>query len=522
MSKPGEVYNVPRGTAYLTTQQIITYTTYLIFYVALARILDPGEVNEIGLLLAAQAAFVALTQLGLPASATRYISSSIARNDRQTAGAAARTILRLSILVGVTGFLIATILSPFVGSSYVGTADGGSLLILTFGSGLLLDFILLFGAYFVGVGSYARSLYQNALYIPFSRGLGLLLAVLGYRVIGIILGWVVGGIVTLVLSLYLWHGRLPSHSSHPIRPLLSFSLPVFGAALIVFGQQYGDFSILNFVLGHLPSNGVYYIIVSSVSALSVLWIPVTQALYPALSASHATDGTQAISDRLAIAFRLTNLAVLPFGAALAAVAPTVIGLVYKPPYVAQANIFAILALASIFTAQGAILTTSLQAVGRARQVLIVTLTSTVIGLLVVASTARPLGTLGAAVGRIILGAGTVFLARRSMESSAKTHVGNALPTAIMLAVGVGIPLAIADYLLILVNIPLIGHLSPLWRLPILAAIFVGAFLAMSRAFRIFRASDFAILKDALPHRFHPQLRAIEHLIVGQRKDRSYG
>jgi len=40
MSKAGEVYNVPRGTAYLTTQQIITYTTYLIFYVALARILD--------------------------------------------------------------------------------------------------------------------------------------------------------------------------------------------------------------------------------------------------------------------------------------------------------------------------------------------------------------------------------------------------------------------------------------------------------------------------------------------------
>ena len=80
MSKTDEVYNVPRGTAYLTTQQIITYTTYLIFYVALARVLDPIEVNEIGLLLAAQAAFVALTQLGLPASATRYISSNIARN----------------------------------------------------------------------------------------------------------------------------------------------------------------------------------------------------------------------------------------------------------------------------------------------------------------------------------------------------------------------------------------------------------------------------------------------------------
>src|SRR5215472_14611759 len=135
----GDVYNVPRGTAYLTTQQIITYGTYFIFYVALARILAPIEVNEIGLLLAAQAAFVALTQLGLPASATRYISRNIAKNDRETAGAAARTILRLSFTVGITGLVIATVLSPYVGPAYVGTPDGGELLALTFASSLLLD-----------------------------------------------------------------------------------------------------------------------------------------------------------------------------------------------------------------------------------------------------------------------------------------------------------------------------------------------------------------------------------------------
>src|SRR5207249_6624684 len=136
---------------------------------------------------------------------------------------------------------------------------------------------------------------------------------------------------------------------------------------------------------------------------------VTQALYPALSASHATDGSQAISDRLAIAFRLTNLAVLPFGAALAAVAPTVIGLVYGPTYVSQAGIFAILALATIFTAQGAILTISLQAIGRARQVLIVTLASTAVGLITVASTVGVLGTLGGVLGRMVLAGGTVIL-----------------------------------------------------------------------------------------------------------------
>jgi O-antigen/teichoic acid export membrane protein len=515
MSKAGEVYNVPRGTAYLTTQQVITYTTYLIFYVALARILSPKEVGQISLLLAAQAAFVALTQLGLPSAATRYVSSNIGRGDSQTAGAVARTILRLSILVGSVGFAIGALVSPLVGPAVIGSSDAGTLLVLTLFSAFLLDFVLLYAAYFIGVGAYARNLYQNAFYIPFSRGLGLLLAYLGYRVSGIVLGWVIGGLVAVALSTYLWHGQLPERSSHPIKPLLAFSLPVFGSALIVFGQQYGDITILQAILGQLSTTGAYYLIVSSVSFLSVLWIPVTQALYPALSATHVTGGAEAVSERLAVAFRLTNLAVLPLGAALAAIAPTAIELVYGPTYVSQAGIFAILALTAIFTAQGAILTTSLQAVGRARQVLIVTLASTVVGLVVVAATASFVGTLGGALGRMILAVGTVILARRSLGSSVKTHTENALPIAVLLGIGVGVPLEIVDFLLI-------GHISPFRRLPILVGVFALAFLAISRAFKIFKASDFAILKDALPHRFHPQLRAIEHLIVGRKKETYHG
>src|SRR5207244_4957344 len=112
---------------------------------------------------------------------------------------------------------------------------------------------------------------------------------LGYRVFVGILGWIVVGLVALALSVYLWHGHLPSHSSHPLRPLLAFSLPVFGAALIAFGQQYGDFSILNLILGHLASNGIYYVIVSSASSLSLLWTTVSQALYSARSACHPPD-----------------------------------------------------------------------------------------------------------------------------------------------------------------------------------------------------------------------------------------
>jgi O-antigen/teichoic acid export membrane protein len=509
MSKAGEVYDVPRGAAYLTTLQIIYYTAYLVFYIALARVLSKTEVNQIGLLMAAQAAFVALVQLGLPSSATRFISGNVGKGNILSAGAVARTILRFSVGVGGLGLAVAVLLSFFAGPAYVGSAAGGTLLALTFTSGLLLDLILLYASYFIGVGSYVRALYQNGMYVPLSRGLGLFLAVLGYRVLGIVTGWVFGGLITLAFAVYLWHGRLPAHSSHPLRPLLAFSLPVFGATLAAFGQQYGGFEILNVVLGKVPANGVYYIIVSSVASLSILWIPLTQALYPALSASHARGETAAISDRLAVAFRLTNLAVLPLSASLAAIAPTAIEIVYGASYASQAGVFALLALTSIFTAQGAILITSLQAMGEAKEYLAITLISTTAGLVAVATTAQFLGTFAGALGGLILGVCTVVLARYRTELSAKTHTGNSLLTALLLASGVAIPLAIVDYLLI-------DLLSPLRRMPFLLAVFVVAFLAMSRAFRIFKSSDFTTLKDALPRRLRAPMSAVERLIV--RKD----
>src|SRR5437879_2806596 len=110
---------------------------------------ETGRGRSSLLLLAAQAAFVALTQLGLPSAATRFISGNIGKGDRQTSGAVARTILRLSILVGAAGFVIAALVSPLIGPSVIGWSDSGILIILIFFSGVLVVFVLLYCHYFI-------------------------------------------------------------------------------------------------------------------------------------------------------------------------------------------------------------------------------------------------------------------------------------------------------------------------------------------------------------------------------------
>lgn len=509
MTETAEAYNVPRGAAYFTSQQIVSYLASFLFYITLARLLTRDEIGQVSLLAATLAIFNTITQVALPATATRYISSSLGRGHPDTAGAVVRTTLRAAALLAIAGATVAIILSPSIGPVVFGT-DATALLVTAFLAGLVLDLTALYGGYFLGTGLYAQATYQNFLYVPLSRGLGLLLAALGLGVLGVVTGWAAGGIVTLLVSVYMWRSRLPAKANHPITPLLAFTLPLFASTLITLGQQWGDIALLHAVLGRLSTTGAYYIVVSSVGFLSVLWIPVSSALYPALSAYHSTSNKQGMTDRLRTASRLTNLAVLPLSVSLAAVSSTALEIAYGPAYTEETAAFAILTLTSIFTAQAAILTATLQAAGKTHSLLQITLAATIIDLTAVALTARMLGPAAGALGRALLYATTVLLSHRFLRPIVHVQAFSGFRHATILALGVGVPLFLTDQLLT----SLLSFTSVL-RLPVLLAVFATAFLSVSRKARVFKPQDFAILKDALPRRLHPYLRTVEHLIIGR-------
>jgi O-antigen/teichoic acid export membrane protein len=507
LTRTAEVYDVPRGTAYITSQQVLLYAVYFIFYVALARVLSQRDVGIVGALALVQAVFVGLISGSLPLAATRFISRSIVSGDRESASGVARATLKMSLAIALPGVAIAGLLSPFLTGFLDGASNPSTLLIVTFVSSLFLDIILLHTAFFLGVGRYAQTLHQNALYVPLSRGLGLALAYFGYGVFGIVVGWMVGGGAAVLLSIILWHGQLPKAKAYPLRPILSFSLPVFASALITLGQQWGDIGIILVLLG--PTTlAPYYIAVSSVAFLSILWIPVNQAIYPALSAGHSTGDPREVSDRLAAAFRLINLTVLPISAALAAISPTALEIVYGPSYAAEALTLSTLSLSSIFVAQGVLLVTTLQAVGRTRQYLAVTLTSTLVFIGFVGLSTLKLGTLGGALGRALLALLIVLLARRSLHREISTHVNSAISRALPLAAGVALPLLALDQFFLHYH-----PIRPLFQLLILIGLFVVAYGGISSQLRVFHHGDFAMLHDVLPRRLRPFLKIVQRLML---------
>ncbi len=507
-------YNVARGTAYITAQQVVVYLTYFVFYVVTTRVLTRADIGAVSLLAATLAAFNTLTQLALPQAATRFISRHLASGERPLAGSVAKTTMRLTLLLATPLVLVAILLVRLVNSAlFVAGEDYTLALVLTFVCGVIVDVYLLYGAYFLGAGMFAEYAYQTMFYIPLSRGLGIALAFLGYGVFGIIVGWAVGGVAAIGLSVFLWRNKLPEPGHYPMRPLLVFTLPLFVATLISLGQQWGDVTILQLRTGSLSTTGGYYVVISSVGFLSAFWFPVANALYPSLSASHSKGDMDGAASTLSLSFRLTNLAVLPLGAAMAAVAVTALTIAYGESYGTISDVvpFAILTVTAIFTAQTAILTSSLQAFGKTVQVLLITGVATGIDLALVWVFAPIYGTTVGAVGRTLLYACTVFLSYRVLKREVRAQPFHGLAKSAALAAGAALPL-------FLLNEVFLGefYLRPLVRLPILLLVFAGLYLGISRRLGIFHAGDFAILKDVLPHRYHPFLRRIERLLLSGR------
>jgi O-antigen/teichoic acid export membrane protein len=261
-------------------------------------------------------------------------------------------------------------------------------------------------------------------------------------------------------------------------------------------------------LGQFGTTGAYYLVVTSVSFLSILWTPAAGALYPALSSSHASQGPKGVSEKLGVAMRLVNLTALPTGTALAVISPTALEAVYGPALLAGALPFAILAVTIIFSAQSLLLITALQAIGKTKPILGISLTATIIDLAAVGLGAQQLGTTAGAIGRALLAIGMMILSWWTLRRVLHVPLTKALSKALLLAILTAAPLAIIDHAL-----GTFLYLTPSLRLLVLVIVFALSFLIVSRELSVFTENDFRLLETALPRILTRPFNLLEQFLV---------
>lgn len=421
---------VASGTFYLTIMQASNYAMAFAFYVLVARILSPGEVGSFSLLLMAMGVFNTLTLLALNNAVIKYVSESLGRGDEEKASASSRKAFKLILGTSLPALLVGFTLSPTL-SYYTGAGILDIVCILA--SAFTLNLTSYYGAVMFGYSMFKEVSLQNILYTFSSRLFGVLLAYLGCRLLGLSLGFLVGSAITLLYSLLVLRGRLkPSSGSYPSRALLKFSIPLYGGNIIGLVQGWLDIAILSSLVG-LGGAGIYYIAVSSIAPLTILWTPLSSALFPTLSSINGRGKVKEMEEMHGRMLAVATAIILPLGIALASVSQTALSIAYGEKYAEASIPFSILASLAIVSAYTSIYSTELQSVGETKPIFMAGVASTLTYVALLAALVAPLKQVGAALARATMTIVGFTVLYRELGMKAPRNLGKSVMVSVVLA-----------------------------------------------------------------------------------------
>jgi O-antigen/teichoic acid export membrane protein len=410
-----DVDTLASGTFYLTLMQVLNYAVVFVFYVLAARILSPSEVGSFSLLLMAMSVFNTVTLLALNNAVIKYVSENLGRGDVDTASASSRKAFKLIIYTSSPALAVGFMISPTL-SQYIGVGVPEVLSILS--SAFILNLTSYYGAVMFGCSMFREVSLQNIIYTSLSRILGVLLAYLGCRVLGLSLGFLIGSAVTLIYSIIVLRGRLkPSGGGYPSIKLLKFSLPIYGGNIIGLVQGWLDIALLSSLAG-LGSTGTYYIAVSSIAPLTILWTPLSSALFPTLSLINGRGSVGEVRLILERALNIATAVILPLSIALASVPQTALSIAYGGGYAEASIPFSILSSLAVVNAYTSIYSVGLQSVSVTKPIFKAGVASTIAYTVLLPSLTIPLRQVGAALARASMAIVGFTILRRELKVGA--------------------------------------------------------------------------------------------------------
>jgi len=498
-----------KGTLYLAIQQLIIYLATFIFYVGVARFITQAEVGLWSILKASTAIFTTLTLFGLPVATQKYVSENYGRGDLDSAASTSRlsfTIVALSTLPTLT---VALLLSPSLSTLVLGGAEYTVPLILTLSYSAILNFTALYGADMLGLGMYLEVAIQNIAFILVSVASALALAYRGYGLLGLALGWLIGALSCLILSIYLMRKKLPKPSKQ-LRDLYGtifrYSYPVWILAIIALAQSWADITVLYALTGRPAATGIYYLASAGATLLAIFWAGISMVILPLMSSEEARLGKQALPSIYNASSRLLNILIIPIGAGLAAISPTAITIAYGRAYIEGSVPFALLTATAILPAYVSMNTSTLQAIAETKVLAKIGAASAIIDIALVTILVKPLEANGAALARTAMFLTGFLLTQKALASKTQIKIGlNHLAKATALAAIVALPLLAIDYAF---TYPY--NINPITRLILEGILFLIIYTISLRLFRIIERADVELLKKALPK----QLEKIVNILEG--------
>jgi O-antigen/teichoic acid export membrane protein len=506
-----EAGNIPGGTLKITLANASQYIIVAIFYMIVTKTnaLTQTDIGTLSLLNFLTSTFSMLTLLSLHRALTKFTSEKLGKNQYGEAIATQKTVTKLVILISIVGLAAAILLSKIISQFLWNNPEYTILLILNFAYAFFYNLIQLVDSTLQALYLFGKMATITLTFYLSSRLIALLLALFQMGVTGVMIGYIVGSIIAIALALIFLRGKLhrTTTKNTPIKPLLYFSFPLFLTSITTLILQWADIVIITSLTKNLSLTGIYHIVVNSVGTLSLLYMPVTKTIFPALSSHHGLGKTKNINNILQTTSRYLIYIMLPSCIGLAIIAPTALTFFYGPSYAKGAIPLAILSLTTIIIALLALFQTTFQAIGKTGQILKINVIIVISLILMLLSFVPLFETTGAALAHLFTKLIAIILAVYLLKKETEIHLDKEALWKSAVSTMATVPFLLTFELVLSTKLSIVQTLT----LEILTA--AGIYALSLYALKALKSKDFELLKEAFPKPLTKYIDIIERIIV---------
>lgn len=440
-----------RGTGVLALQSGVNALLGTLLFMYAARVLTKTEIGVYGAVTLVSSVTMIIGRLGLNTAASRFIPHLYASENLEGAGFVAKRILSLSTLSASLLSGLCFVFSPLL-SKLVLQNQQYAYLFQVASFALFVGILgLMFSAFIQGLQMFSRL----ALILLASQIMRVtitaLLLTLAFRIEALFIGSIAFNLPIIVLALPPTLSRLLRHGSsgfpQPIKPLLSFALPMTGYELVSYVYNSVDqFTVLDLI--GVESLGVYAVALTAASlTLTVIAGPLLTTLTPRLSEVHGRVGLTSVANALKPTSRYISLLFIPATLGLAAISPSAIQVLAGQKYLEASLLTVILCLGVATCGFSTMITSALIAAGKTGRVMGIMLSTSIVGLALTVGLTQRFGVLGTASAKAltygILLALSIHLGSKIMPISFDCRaIGGSLAASTIMAITVNI---IASY-----------------------------------------------------------------------------
>jgi len=398
--------------------------------------------------------------------------------------------------------------SEIISQYFWGTPNYAFFIILMTINALLLNLSTLYQSSLQALRLFGKMAVVSILSIVFSRTIAVILALMHLSVSGVLIGYIAGSFIAVAAAIAFTRGKISySTNGAPIKPLLHFSFPLFLSSLTLLVLNWGDIVILASVTSNYALVGIYRIVVSSISVLSVIYVPIMVTILPVLSARYSLKNPEGIGKILRTASRYLFYVMIPSCLGLATIAPTALTFFYGPDYTSGAIPLAILSVSVILLALYSLFTTALTALGKTKQVLKISIASALLTLALLITLVPFFKGVGAALTRLTVQAISLTLAIYTLQKYVKVRLDMEALWKSAAASTATAPILMVIEFTISRKIPTIQVLT----IEILAA--SSTYLLALYILKALNSQDFELLRQAFPKALSKYINILEGLIV---------